>query len=98
MLSYCPAILQVGDWRKYLLSPEETDILKNIRTRNVNGLPLGDHGFLKALVERTGLKMEDLKPKLAGRPKKNVMCPGFSHIIKFLMEKIVSESLFSVIS
>ena len=71
LLSNCPVLMQVSDWRKYLNSPEETDILTDIRTRCVNGLPLVEDSFLNALAQRLGAKIEDLKPKPQGRPKKS---------------------------
>ncbi len=71
LLSDCPVISQVDDWRKYLISLEETDILRDIRTRNVNGLPLGDDRFLIVLAEKIGAKIDDLKPKPNGRPRKS---------------------------
>ncbi len=70
LLSYCPAVPLVGDWKEYLIKPEAEGILKEIRKRNLNGLPLGEDCFLGSLAGKLGIKAEVLKPKPNGRPKK----------------------------
>ena len=63
-------ISSVGDWKDYLIKSEREGILGEIRKRNLNGLPLGEDCFLQSLAERLGKKLEDLKPKSNGRPRK----------------------------
>ena len=70
LLSCCPAVSSVGDWKDYLIKSEREGILGEIRKRNLNGLPLGEDCFLQSLAERLGKKLEDLKPKSNGRPRK----------------------------
>ena len=70
LLTYCPASSVVGDWKEYLIKPEIEGILNEIRKRNLSGLPLGEDCFLESLAGKFGIKLEDLKPKAFGRPKK----------------------------
>ena len=56
LLSNCPAIASVGDWKEYLIKSERGGILEEIRQRNLNGLPLGEEGFLEALSHRLDVK------------------------------------------
>lgn len=76
LLSSCPAILSQGNWKNYLKWPEEEGTLNEMRKRNLNGLPLGKDYFLESLAQSLGKKLQDLKPKPDGRPRK-AMCPGF---------------------
>jgi putative transposase len=71
LLSYCPATTLIGDWKEYLIKSENEGILDEIRKRNLNGLPLGEDHFLEALAEKIAIKVDDLKPKANGRPKKS---------------------------
>jgi len=70
LLADCPVASLVGDWKEYLKKPEIEDILKEIRNRNLNGLPLGEDGFVESLAGKLGVKEEELKPKPNGRPRK----------------------------
>ncbi len=70
LLSHCPAAALIGDWKEYLIKPEIDDMLSEIRRRNLNGLPLGEDGFLQLLADKFGIKAENLKPKSNGRPRK----------------------------
>ncbi len=54
----------------FLKKPEVEGILKKIRKRNLNGLPLGEDSFVESLAGKPGIKKEDLKPKPHGRPRK----------------------------
>ncbi len=70
LVTYCPAVSVIEDWKEYLMKPELEDVLNEIRKRNLNGLPLGEEGFLQSLASKFEVKMEDLKPRSNGRPRK----------------------------
>ncbi len=70
LLTQCPAASLVGDWKEFLTKPEIENILNKIRKHTLNGLPLGEDHFLEMVAAKFGMKVEDLKPKPNGRPKK----------------------------
>jgi len=70
VIKECPATKLITDWKDYLMREEIDDILKEIRKRNLSGLPLGEEAFIEKIAKDHGLKLEDLIPRPVGRPKK----------------------------
>jgi len=70
LLSHCPVISTMEDWKEYLIKPQTEGILEEIRKRNLTGLPLGDNRFLELLAAKFDINVDDLKPKPNGRPRK----------------------------
>ena len=70
LLTYCHATSIAGGWKGYLIKPEEEGALNEIRKGNVSGLPLGEDSFIESVASDLNMKVENLKPKPNGRPKK----------------------------
>ena len=62
-----PLLSMVGDWQTLLDGARAEYEIKELRKHARTGRPLGDEGFLDQLEELAGRL---LKPKKAGRPKK----------------------------
>lgn len=70
LLSPCSAISNIKDWKKFLEISELDMVINDIRIRNINGLPLGQNAFIESISKDFGVDIEDLKPRVNGRPRK----------------------------
>ncbi len=71
LLTPCPKVFGIEAWKEYLIKSENETKLKDIRKRNICGLPLGEDQFIEAIALKFGVKTENLKFKPFGRPKKS---------------------------
>ncbi len=63
-----PLLEMITDWRDYLYLDRDKQALENIRHCTKTGRPAGSDNFTTTLEDILGIK---IKPKPAGRPRKN---------------------------